>query len=362
MKFLIFGGAFNPIHQAHINNIRLGYEKLNPDLILLVPDYQGHFKDHNDQFNYHQAKMINLALQDPSLDEIPIRLDLRQIEYQSKRYSIDYVKEVIKEYPQAHLYFMIGDDHLSKLNQWHDIEQLKQLVTFVVVNRDNHINQVEGMIMLNNEVLPYASSKIRNYYESSGIKVVDKYIREYGLYLETLLSNYMDHKRLQHSKNVAQLASAIAIKNDLNVNQAYVAGMLHDLLKQWPLAKQYALLDQNKEYFELNNATVHAYAASIYIAKQLKIKDQVILSAISKHTCASTTMSLFDQLIYTCDMLSKDRHFKGIEELQALLEVDLKQAFKQSFAHSIAYLKQKHVVISPQLQALSIKIEKEEMR
>ena len=45
MKILLYGGAFNPVHLAHINNIELACQHFSFDKIIIIPNRYAHFKE-----------------------------------------------------------------------------------------------------------------------------------------------------------------------------------------------------------------------------------------------------------------------------------------------------------------------------
>lgn len=62
----------------------------------------------------------------------------------------------------SELYFVIGTDQYNQLEKWYQIEYLKEMVTFVVVNRDKNSQNVEnGMIAIQIPRVDISSTMIR---------------------------------------------------------------------------------------------------------------------------------------------------------------------------------------------------------
>lgn len=357
MKILVYGSTFNPVHLGHINSLEYACQKNDFDKVIIVPNYQGHFKNNKSVARVEdRLAMLQLALKNLKID---YELSLLEISQQKKIYTFDLIKQLQKQYPQASFTFLIGSDQAQLLDKWHRIDELVKIIEFMIVKRDQDYINDEYQV-LDNQVLDYSSTRIRETYETSGIASVDLYIREQGLYLEELVSNKMKEKRFKHVLNVASLCVATANRYHLDEKKAYIAGMLHDICKEMPLAKQYALVAQ-RESFEVNDATVHSYAAYYYCLETLQIKDQDVLNAIKKHTSADFMMSDLDKLVYVCDMLSYERDFVGVEDLRKLLESDLNECFKQCFLQSYQYLIIKNVFISEELNKLKEMIERDEV-
>jgi nicotinate-nucleotide adenylyltransferase len=359
VKILVYGGAFNPIHKGHINIIECACEYLEIDKLIIVPNKLVHFKSNDNVVSFdRRVDMINLALKD-----ININCDIEISDLEDKQedttYTIDLIKLLKDIYVNDKFYFLIGSDHVSKLNQWKDIDLLKKEVEFVVAKREENFVSDE-FIVINNEVVTLSSTDIRDNYESTAIEEVDIYIRYYGLYLNDLLKSYLKEKRIIHSNNVATLARKYALKYHLDENKAYVAGMLHDIAKDIPLDKQYELV-KNDKVFECHDATVHAFSAVHIVKDVLNIKDEDILEAIKWHTTAYFKMAPLSKLIYCCDMVSADRDYQGVEELRKLLEVDLNECFKQCFLASYDFLLAKNIVISKELVELKENVERNDV-
>ena len=358
MKILIYGGTFNPIHLAHLKNIE--WVGCCFDKVLVIPNKKGHFKVGDELASISdRLKMIELGLK-----QLPSNLNVEisgiEIISENSLYSYDVVRLLQKQYPQAQFSFLIGSDQAKDLNNWYKITELKEMVEFIVTKRDADYTSNEFKVF-DNELLDYSSTAIRQEYVSSGIVAVDEYIRKEGLYLKSLVSNHLSEERLQHSNNVADLAVKMACKYQLDVKKAYIAGMLHDLCKEMPLEKQYELIKGDPTLFEVSDATVHAFSAYHYIKDELMITDEEILTAIKWHTTAYYQMSDLAKLIYTCDMLSLERDFKGIEELRLLLNKDLNECFKACFSASYEHLIIKGLKISEELIILKEMIERNEV-
>jgi nicotinate-nucleotide adenylyltransferase len=54
----------------------------------------------------------------------------------SPSYTYDTVASYRERFPEAELFYFIGTDNLPQLHTWYRIEELKELVTFVVLDRE----------------------------------------------------------------------------------------------------------------------------------------------------------------------------------------------------------------------------------
>lgn len=355
MKILLYGGMFNPIHYGHINILKHASKEYDFDQIQIIPNYEGHLKTINYINGEHRLNMIKLALDECKLGD-KVKLNLIEFDLKKKLYTYDLIDILAKEQP-ADYYFLIGSDQLDVLDQWYCFDKLVSKVNFIVANRSN--DMISDFKTLGNDIINISSTLIRSTYISSNIISVDKYIRDNGLYLNEVLSSYMNETLLAHVTRVAMLAVEIAQLNGVDTNEAYIGAMLHDIAKQLPIERQYQYL--NRDYFQLNKATAHAYAGAIIAQDELHINNTNIINCISKHTTGAPLMSTLDKIIYCSDMLEPNRYFEGIEALQSLLYTDINECFKQCFIASYNHLLNKGIIIDDALEKLKIKIERNEV-
>lgn len=134
MKIAFYGGTFNPIHNAHLILANEIAEKFSLDLVLFVPDNIPPHKKNPDNVNgLLRYRMVELGIKDNGKFKA---LDI-EIKRGGISYSIDTITELYKMFDvTGKIYFIIGADLVPELNTWHRIEELKDIVNFVVYNRD----------------------------------------------------------------------------------------------------------------------------------------------------------------------------------------------------------------------------------
>lgn len=123
----------------------------------------------------------------------------------------------------------------------------------------------------------------------------------------------LEPKRYEHTLSVAYTAANLAAVHGENVENALVAGMLHDCAKCLSHNKQIALCDKNHVMLnDLEKAKdsplLHAKAGSILARKEYGIKDEDILNAICYHTTGRPQMSRLEKIIYIADYIEPGRH------------------------------------------------------
>jgi nicotinate-nucleotide adenylyltransferase len=184
MRLALFGGTFDPIHNAHLTVAREAADQFQLDQVWFIP--AGHPPHKADQMvaSYEdRLKMVELACRaDPRFQ--PSRLEAGA----QKSYSIDTVERVraMGEHP----FFIIGADAFADLATWHRWRDLVQATEFIVVTRPGHqYTAPEGARVhrLDTVALPVSSSEIRAKLAAGNTtgelpRAVAAYIGKKGLY------------------------------------------------------------------------------------------------------------------------------------------------------------------------------------
>ncbi|MDO5564392.1 MAG: nicotinate (nicotinamide) nucleotide adenylyltransferase [Eubacteriales bacterium] len=138
-KLALFGGSFNPIHNAHIDIALCAIKELLLDEVLLMPTIRPVHKRiaYNISFD-DRCKMISLAIKDYS--------KLKLFDYEKninyKPYSYLIIKDIKQKYNIDDLYFIIGYDSLNSIEEWYEYKKLLLEVKLVVAPRDNISNEI----------------------------------------------------------------------------------------------------------------------------------------------------------------------------------------------------------------------------
>jgi len=187
MRLAIFGGTFDPIHNAHLSLARLAVRQFALDRVLFVPAFHPPHKAGITHAPYaDRVRMAELACQDEP------RFEVSRIEEGTERsYSIDTIERVRAGLaPGDVLYFLIGADAFAEIQTWHRWRDVVRSVHFLVVSRPGHEYTVPPGVTvhpLNALDLPVSSSEIRRALAAGERppevpEVVLNYTKEHGLY------------------------------------------------------------------------------------------------------------------------------------------------------------------------------------
>ena len=155
----LFGGTFDPIHNAHLQIASAAADRCGLERILFIPSgnpphrAEGAFASYEDRY-----AMVALACQaDPRFE--PSRLESAE----RKSYSIETIEAVQSTHTGA-LFFLIGADAFAEIQTWYRWKDVIASVTFIVVARpgaDYAVPPNANIIRLENLSLAVSSSEIR---------------------------------------------------------------------------------------------------------------------------------------------------------------------------------------------------------
>lgn len=134
MKIGLFGGTFNPIHNGHLNMINLALDKLDLDMIFVIPAGNSYFK-RNVLDKDLRAEMVKLCIEDNKIENV-IFSDV-ELNREGPSYSIDTIDYYINQYPESEIYFIIGEDSLYNIDKWYKASDILKKAIIAVFKRNN---------------------------------------------------------------------------------------------------------------------------------------------------------------------------------------------------------------------------------
>lgn len=138
--------------------------------------------------------------------------------------------------------------------------------------------------------------------------------------------------RYEHSIMVAEEAKKLAEHYNLNVEKAYVTGLVHDIAKEFSD-------EENKKWIykyqlpkelllpEFRN-TIHADIGAVVVKEWYEL-DEEICNAIKYHTIGDISMTEFDKIIFLADKIARKVASPFIEKIRKLTYENLGEALKQ---------------------------------
>ena len=197
-KIGIFGGSFDPIHEAHISLAQDALTQCSLDSVILVPAKLQPFKlDKQVTPAEDRLKMVQLAAE----DKPGINVSDYEICNDCISYSYLTMREMTRLNPGSRLYFITGTDAFLMVEQWKEASELLSRYSFIVGTRPGYredelkecmerIRRMHGteIINIDNIQIDVSSTEIRaRLSEGKSIRglvpiAVEEYIINKGLY------------------------------------------------------------------------------------------------------------------------------------------------------------------------------------
>lgn len=379
MKTVLFGGTFDPIHEAHLQMTRLVLDAFKLDNVLLMPTAIPPHKLKADMASAkHRIAMCKLAV----ADDARFAVSDMEIARGGASFTVDTLTALHAAYPDTQWYLLVGADMFLSFGTWYRFEDILRLATVCVVPRaDITAAQLRDYAMtlpdfakveiLDTPVEDISSTTIRAHVlageSTDGLvpPAVAEYIAKHHLYtiqkdmdlaaiepqcIEIIRKRESEY-RFAHSLEVAKSAEKLAKQYGGDVQKARFAGLMHDVMKDVSQNEQLQIFED----FDILLTDVeqhapklwHAMAGAAFLEYVLRMDDRDILNAVRYHTTARAGMSLLEKIVYVADFISADREYPDVDVMRKLAKQSLEDAMRYALEYTVRDLRQKGATVHP---------------
>jgi nicotinate-nucleotide adenylyltransferase len=168
-EIAVFGGTFNPIHNAHLHLLRGFSERIPFDRVILVPaNVPPHKRAPHLAPAGDRLAMCRLAAREAGFEVSEIELNRR-----GPSYTSDTLRELSRLYPGAELNLIMGEDMFLTVQNWHESAVILKLARLCAAPRGEkryaalleHARFLEGLgartFLADLEFLPISSTLVR---------------------------------------------------------------------------------------------------------------------------------------------------------------------------------------------------------
>ncbi|NHW46063.1 nicotinate-nucleotide adenylyltransferase [Paenarthrobacter sp. MSM-2-10-13] len=186
----MMGGTFDPIHHGHLVAASEVAAKFGLDEVVFVPTGQPWQKSHK-LVSRPEHRYLMTVIATASNPRFTVsRVD---VDRPGPTFTIDTLRDLRAERPDADLFFITGADALAQILSWKDVDELWSLAHFVGVTRPGHELHDMGrddVSLLEVPAMAISSTDCRTrvgagnpvwYLVPDGVV---QYIAKYGLYAE----------------------------------------------------------------------------------------------------------------------------------------------------------------------------------
>ena len=202
MKIAIFGGAFNPVHNEHINLVQSAIKSIGLNKVLIMPTHISPHKTGKIFANsLHRINACALAFKNIPQAEV--------CDYEILQGGVSYsyltCEHFKKLYPNDDLYFIIGADMLEYFPHWKNPERILNCVTLLSCAREDDKSfdlavQNFNKIYPNNKVVAfdYVGAKV----SSTTVRILSALGEDISPFVPNEVKNYLNENQIYTQKNL----------------------------------------------------------------------------------------------------------------------------------------------------------------
>lgn len=138
----VMGGTFDPVHHGHLVAASEVADRFDLDEVVFVPTGQPTFKQEQDVTVAEHRYLMTVIATASNPRFTVSRVD---IERPGLTYTVDTLRDLKTQRPDADLYFITGADAIEQILTWKDAEELFAMAYFVAVTRPGHTLSVDGL-------------------------------------------------------------------------------------------------------------------------------------------------------------------------------------------------------------------------
>nr|WP_280114950.1 nicotinate-nucleotide adenylyltransferase [Kineococcus rubinsiae] len=138
----VMGGTFDPIHHGHLVAASEVATRFDLDEVVFVPTGRPWQKSREDIAPAEHRYLMTVIATASNPRFTVSRIDIDRGGF---TYTIDTLRELAEQRPDADLHFITGADALAQILQWKDVSELWSLAHFVGVTRPGHVLTTDGL-------------------------------------------------------------------------------------------------------------------------------------------------------------------------------------------------------------------------
>jgi nicotinate-nucleotide adenylyltransferase len=365
LKIAILGGSFNPVHKGHIFLAETVIETLGYGLVVLVPAFISPFKrgkpGDRDALKRRADKRLSLLLAAVE-GKRRLTVDDCELAREGVSYTIDTIGDITERFrPDGKPGLIIGDDLAGDFPRWRRAGEIAMCCDLIVANRTGSGAQIPfPHTRLGNAVMPVSSSMVREKMakgedwrdlapervsppESDSSRdgpYEGSRDLSFASFIERKVREMLPPGRFLHSRNVALTACTLAARFGINEDDAFLAGIAHDMAK------------------ELSTPLGHGEAAAVMLEKSFGVTNKDVLEAVRYHTEGKSGMGDLAKIVYIADKIEPRRKTVDPRLRELCKTAPLETLFEEIVRGTHGYLERKGIVISENARRLLQHLEK----
>ena len=136
----VMGGTFDPIHHGHLVAASEVAQSFDLDEVVFVPTGQPWQKSGVSLGEHRYLMTVIATASNPRFTVSRVDIDRG-----GPTYTIDTLRDLKADRPEAEFFFITGADALAQILSWRDHDELWDLAHFVAVSRPGHVLSTDGL-------------------------------------------------------------------------------------------------------------------------------------------------------------------------------------------------------------------------
>jgi len=136
----VMGGTFDPIHNGHLVAASEVQQQFGLDEVIFVPTGEPWMKDKVTEGEHRYLMTVIATAANPRFNVSRVDIDRN-----GPTYTIDTLRDIHSEHPDADLFFITGADAIAQILEWKDLDQIWPLAHFIAVTRPGHQLTISGL-------------------------------------------------------------------------------------------------------------------------------------------------------------------------------------------------------------------------
>ena len=129
------GGTFDPIHQGHLVTAEAALRQFGLDEVMFVPTGRPWMKDDREVSPAEDRYLMTVVA---TASNPRFSVSRTDIDREGPTYTVDTLRQLGDEYPDAELYFITGADAILEIFDWKDPEEALGLAHFIAATRPGY--------------------------------------------------------------------------------------------------------------------------------------------------------------------------------------------------------------------------------
>jgi nicotinate-nucleotide adenylyltransferase len=134
------GGTFDPIHHGHLVAASEVAHSFDLDEVVFVPTGEPWQKQNVSPSEHRYLMTVIATASNPGFTTSRVDIDR-----DGPTYTIDTLRDLKAQRPDAELFFITGADAVAQIVSWRDHDELWELAHFVAVSRPGHVLSTDGL-------------------------------------------------------------------------------------------------------------------------------------------------------------------------------------------------------------------------